>query len=91
MRTVLMTSYQVGDRLTTGRNLLLQFLHSRHRWRSDDVSRVCIWVRQALQSTTLCADERRPSVMGGRSGIGFGVSTKGKHLIMTEAYRKISN
>ena len=30
-----MVSYSFVDRLTTGQNLLLQFCHARHPWRSD--------------------------------------------------------
>ena len=34
-RTGVTVSYSVGDRLTTGQNLLLQFCHARRPWRSD--------------------------------------------------------
>ena len=34
-RTGVMVGYSVGDRLTTGQNLLLQFCHARRPWRAD--------------------------------------------------------
>ena len=75
-RTVLKASYPVDDRLTTGRNMLLQFRHSRHPWRSDVVSRACIWVRQAFTKHSFVRRRTTPIYDGWLDRTFFGVSTK---------------